>query len=446
MKETLRASVLARIVPTPDETATVNQAVADLLAALETVKPADVESMLVGSVAKDTFLRTALDIDVFLLFPPVYEKKELGACTIEAGKKVLSDWVVQYAEHPYIRGRFSGFRTDIVPAYKVAKPEQMLSAVDRTPFHTEYVIKHLKSDLKDEVRLLKQFLRGVGCYGAEAKIEGFSGYLTELLVLYYGSFERVLQESRTWETRTVLSLEKTHEISTFGENFVVIDPVDPSRNVAAALSEERQKYFMYAAKKFIEQPRKTFFFPLPPPLLPKEELRSRLQQFVGVCFPKPNIVDDTLFPQLKKAMRNLVSALERHDFEVLAGTYHATDDIAFFAVHLKSLTIEKERLHVGPPENVSEHAETFVAKWRHHPMATGEPFVEKGRWRVRVRREDGMTDARTAVRRLLPELSLGKDIDQLKDVVQACTAEQLQEFSAFWTEYFSDVDPWDRTS
>jgi tRNA nucleotidyltransferase (CCA-adding enzyme) len=36
-------------------------------------------------------------------------------------------------------------------------------------------------------------MKGTGVYGAEAKVEGFSGYLTELLVINYGSFPKALE-------------------------------------------------------------------------------------------------------------------------------------------------------------------------------------------------------------------------------------------------------------
>jgi len=42
---------------------------------------------------------------------------------------------------------------------------------------------------------LKQFMKGIGVYGSELRRRGFSGYLTELLVINYGSFLGVLKEA-----------------------------------------------------------------------------------------------------------------------------------------------------------------------------------------------------------------------------------------------------------
>ena len=97
----------------------------------------DVEVMLVGSIAKGTYLKNSLDVDIFMLFPSNYSKEEMREHSLEIGKKVLDDWKIQYAEHPYVRGRYGDYEVDIVPCYKIKKASEKMSSVDRTPFHTE---------------------------------------------------------------------------------------------------------------------------------------------------------------------------------------------------------------------------------------------------------------------------------------------------------------------
>jgi len=55
--------VLRRIVPSPEEEKALHRVVGRLKARIDEKKPHDVDSMLVGSVAKGTYLRDALDID-----------------------------------------------------------------------------------------------------------------------------------------------------------------------------------------------------------------------------------------------------------------------------------------------------------------------------------------------------------------------------------------------
>ena len=395
--------------------------------------------MLVGYVAKGTYLKNALDIDFFILFPQKYKKEGMAKIVINIGKEILQEWEVQYAEHPYIRGKYKGYEIDIVPCYKIKDASQKMSAVDRTPFHTEYIKKNLKEEMKNEVRLLKQFLKGIGCYGAEAKIEGFSGYLTELLILKYGNFLNVLKESQNWKGKTILSLNGGER--EFEEEFVFIDPVDPSRNVAAALSKEKLEFFKLASKEFLKNPKIEFFFPNPPPSLSKEELKAKLKNFVGIYFKKPKLPDDIIYPQLKKAALNLENLLKQYDFEVKRKAWYANDE-AFVALELEKKELEKIKLHMGPPLHEKRHVEAFIKKWKNNKMAVEKPFIKDGRLWVKVRRK--YTDALHLIEDFLHQINLGKNLNEIKNEMKICNGAELIKFNEFWSEYFCDKYPWER--
>ena len=53
--------------------------------------------------------------------------------------------------------------------------------------------KALTPKMRDEVRLLKGFLQSTGIYGAEIAKQGFSGYVSEVLILNFNSFENVIK-------------------------------------------------------------------------------------------------------------------------------------------------------------------------------------------------------------------------------------------------------------
>jgi tRNA nucleotidyltransferase (CCA-adding enzyme) len=139
-----------------------------------------------GSVAKDTWLREEPEVDIFMRLPATVSRGVLNKVSLEIARKATkgSRQVERFAEHPYLEAFVEGVRVNIVPCYNVKRGE-WLSATDRTPFHTDYVRNRLNKSLRDEVRLLKKFMQGIGVYGAEIKIGGFSGYLCELLILYY---------------------------------------------------------------------------------------------------------------------------------------------------------------------------------------------------------------------------------------------------------------------
>ena len=398
----------------------------------------DVEVMLVGSIAKGTYLKNSLDVDIFMLFPSNYSKEEMREHSLEIGKKVLDDWKIQYAEHPYVRGRYGDYEVDIVPCYKIKKASEKMSSVDRTPFHTEYIRKNLKD--KNEVRILKQFLKGIGCYGAEIKIQGFSGYLAELLIIKYGSFRKVLENSQKWKGKVVLSLngEPEHD---FPEKFVFIDPVDNSRNVAAAHSPKKLKFFIFAAGEYLKNPRMEFFFPREVVPLPVEKIKKSVENFVGICLPRPDLIDDILYSQIKKAAKNLEKILREYDFPVVESLYYVNGTV-IIAAKLEKKKISGTKLHMGPPENEKEHVDAFLSKWKGN--AVRGPFMEGGRWWVEIKRE--YVDACSLLKDKLGELNMGKDLNEMKDRAKICEDGELvnEDNAAFWTEYFMDKPPWER--
>jgi tRNA nucleotidyltransferase (CCA-adding enzyme) len=137
-------------------------------------KRVDAEAVLGGSYAKDTWLKGECDIDLFVKFPPDLKMDEFKLIGMDLAKEILKGYptLVRYAEHPYLEGFVDGVRVNIVPCFNV-KPKRWISAADRSPYHTEYVKKHLKEELKGEVRLLKKFIKARGVYGAEVKTRGF---------------------------------------------------------------------------------------------------------------------------------------------------------------------------------------------------------------------------------------------------------------------------------
>jgi len=172
------------------------------------------------SLAKDTWISGNHDIDVFMFFDRELNKKVLENNGVAVGKKVITELggvpELAYSEHPYTRTKLEDIDLDIVPCFKLDRPEQKASSVDRTPFHTKYVLDKMSEKQKSDVRLLKQFTKGVGVYSAKEKVRGFSGYLCELLILQYKSFKAVAKAAATkWEYGLVIDLKKHHKNKKF---------------------------------------------------------------------------------------------------------------------------------------------------------------------------------------------------------------------------------------
>src|SRR6185503_494851 len=112
---------------------------------------------------------------------------------------------LRYSDHPYVEAIVRGVRVNVVPCYDVEQGKWQ-SAADRSPFHTEYVIKNMDGEKRDQVRLLKKFFKSAGIYGAEISTGGFSGYVSEVLVLKYGSLENVLHAAADMKERQVIAI------------------------------------------------------------------------------------------------------------------------------------------------------------------------------------------------------------------------------------------------
>jgi len=297
--------------------------------------PYDFKIELEGSVAKGTSLRGEMDLDIFVLIQYENLNKEW---IIEKFVKPVSKGLgrlgkgyrveLRYASHPYVKVYAGNIEADIVPAYWAKSINDIKTPVDRTPFHTEFVKKNLTDEQRDEVRLLKKFFKGIGVYGAEIKVEGFSGYLTELLIIKYGSFEDFLRSAITWREPQIISLSKlnSYEVSVLRKTFkgaplIFPDPVDSRRNAAAAVSRRSMALAILAAHEFLKRPSLKFFFPTQE-TLSIEELQSRLKSTERYALLiLYNVAEgtspDIIWGELKSVGRRIANVLKVNDFNVL---------------------------------------------------------------------------------------------------------------------------------
>jgi len=442
----IEEQVLDKIAPTAEEEIAISKTVKELLIKVHNeiaICDCTVEVRLVGSIAKSTYLRGSLDIDLFILYPPSVPRDEIKCFTLHIGKKVLKNWIIQYAEHPYIRGKYGPYDVDIVPCYKVQDTLHMQSAVDRTPFHTDFIKQHLIIEQRSQVRLLKQFLKGIGCYSAKVSVQGFSGYLAELLVLKYNDFHGVLNAALNWSDSEIIALEKSPQPEMFDELFVFIDPVDPLRNVAAALSEKKRRFFVQAAEAYSKSPDIHFFFPKQIIPWPQEKIASKLDNIVGIELPHPNVIDDIVYSQAIKGVKNLAARFREYDFKVVDTPVYINSHI-LLTVHLESLELSSTKIHRGPSIQLQEHSDAFLKKWQKNNRIICEPFIKNQRWWVEIKRP--YTSARKLLKEKLSDTNLGKHLNNLKNQVKILSGKQLAKvsYAAFWTEYLSKISPWQR--
>ncbi len=399
-----------------------------------------IEPMLVGSVAKGTHLKDP-DIDLFMLFSESTTMEQLKDAGLEIGRRVLGGRE-HYAQHPYVRGTYKGFQVDLVPCYRIRDTRAKMSAVDRTPFHTEFVKKNLRKGMADEVRLLKRFMKGIESYGAEAKVQGFSGYLCELLVMRFGGFRAVLESAKEWKVGVAWELPGFPG-NEFQEPLTFIDPVDSKRNVASAVAPETMLRFILASREYLADPSVKFFFPAERVAWDSAGIRKvagkRIQNLLSVTFPKLDLIDDVVYPQLRKSLAAITALLERAEFEVEKTSIHV-DGVTHLLIELVSMSLPKSRKHRGPPVN-SENVNEFLAKWNTHGISP--PYIESGRWYVMTEREFVRADA--LVKAKLESIPLGKDVMKQKSFeVESADGLLKDKHLAALTHHFDDRMPWQR--
>jgi len=418
----LEEEVLAAIRPSDKEEAKMARIAQDLV---ERCKEAaaffglSVEPRIVGSFPKKTHLKGA-DLDLFLLFDPAVPLDQLKEEGLKIAKSVIAEGETRYAEHPYLRGRVEDVRVDVVPAYKVRSPRELKTAVDRTPFHNEFVREHLSPSRRDDVRLLKRFLLGINAYGSELAVQGFSGYLCELLVIRFGSFGATLAEASTWREGPVHYIEGTipPEMLTnarrdFPEPLVFIDPVDPGRNVASSVSPDSYGVFVLAAREYLREARPLFFFPNAKQQLTPSQVRDRAQargtRIVGIAIRGSELVDDVWVPQLRKSMRSLEKLLTSYGFNVVRADVYWGND-ALFLFELAGGRLPTLNKHIGPAA-AHENAREFLEKWSGRAGQLSKVYVEEGRLMVDVARE--FTDATELLRAKSKAVSHGKNVGEV---------------------------------
>ena len=378
----IESEVIERIRPSAEETERIRCAADSLKLEVEDYilrNNLDITVRFVGSVAKGTFLSNP-DLDLFLMFPESTPMEELVRIGLEMGEKII-DGKKMYAEHPYTTGKFQGVDVDMVPCYHITSTEKLLTPVDRSPFHTDYVLSKVDAHMCDEIRLMKRFMKGIGAYGAEPNTRGFSGYMCELITIYYGGFIDAIIAAAGWKEGVTIVLEKRGPPMV--SPIVLYDPVDPRRNVASAVHIDTFAEFVVACRNYLKNPTMEYFFPNQRKPLPEERIRELTElhgsRLITVMFDRPEINEDNLHSQEWRTQNAIAKKLDAFSFNVLRAVHAMTDTKIIAVFELERDRLSKTYKHIGPPVWVKS-SESFLMKW--NDSEYGRPFIEDGHWTV----------------------------------------------------------------
>ena len=309
-----------------------------------------------GSYVKGTWLPKKADVDIFIKFEKSTPDKKFVEISKQVGFNSMKKFkpYVRYSEHPYVEATIKGTKVNVVPCYDV-KRGQWQSAADRSPFHTKFMLESLTGAMKDEVRLLKNFLSCNKIYGSEIARQGFSGYVAEVLILNFGSFKDVINAVSKLKNNQIIG----KPTKKFDTSIIIIDPIDSNRNLAAAISNENIGKFILAARAFKKRPSKSFFKPQPKP----KSSKKNLDNTIAVKFSYSSRSPDIIWGQIKRAANSLAVQLEKEGFKVLRQS-GAVDEknSACLLFLMQSLKIEENFVREGPDFFFDKDSEIFISK------------------------------------------------------------------------------------
>lgn len=308
-----------------------------------------------GSFAKCTWLSKDADIDIFIRFKKNVSEEKFEKISKKIGFDSLKKYhpYVRYSQHPYVEAKIENTKINIVPFYDV-KIGEWKSAADRSTFHTKFMEKSLTPKMRNEVRILKTFLKSNRIYGAEIAKQGFSGYISEVLILEFGNFENLIKSiSKIKENQVIGKTTKT-----FDTSIVVIDPIDGNRNLAAAISDENIGKFILISRAFKEKPGLEFF--------KNKKSKVSKEYWNDVLVVKFNFKSrspDIIWGQIKRATSTLSTQLELGGFTVLRSKSHTDQEKeAYLLFFLESTKISRIYAKKGPEFFREDSTQSFISK------------------------------------------------------------------------------------
>jgi tRNA nucleotidyltransferase (CCA-adding enzyme) len=330
-----------------------------------------------GSFAKGTWLRNETDIDIFIKFHKNIDYDDFETFGKQIGMQSLMEYspYLRYADHPYVEVVIDKIKVNVVPCFDVPFGEWK-SAADRSPFHTSYMVNHLDQEQKNQVRILKRFLKSLKIYGAEISTEGFSGYVCEVLILKFGSFLSTIEFFSThFSNKMIISIDESTipaDSNNVNQNSfaVILDPVDQNRNLGSAISTRSVATLIQASRRFLANPSEKYFASRNNLAVP-DHLKNSLSPFILIIeFKYTNRPSDVIWGQLKKLTKSIIRFSESYGFRIFKSTCSVSEKVnhCVIALLLESTTISSLSIKVGPEILRLDDVEKFIEANEKSPL------------------------------------------------------------------------------
>ncbi|MBU2637841.1 MAG: nucleotidyltransferase domain-containing protein [Nanoarchaeota archaeon] len=392
---------LKRIKPSKAEEKKVN---AIAVAIIKKINIPNTVPAIGGSFAKGTWLKGNHDIDIYVRFSKKqYSGKDISLILGQVLRKEFKKVDTLHGSRDYFQITHKPYTVEIVPIMDVEKADLAENITDVSPLHVVWVSHH--KHLLDDMRLAKAFFKANRLYGAESYIQGFSGYVLEILTVYYSGFDALMQNIAKWDIskKVVIDIEGYHKgkpiIAELNKAklfspLILIDPVQKERNAAAGLGHEVFEKAIILARKFIEKPLLKFFEKekVTKALLKKKAGKNALVLIEAKALDGKR---DIVGAKLLKCFEFFKKLLAKHEFKLIESGWEWEKNALFWFIVPKERLSEK-RKHFGPPMAENERLENFKLAWEGNKV-----LEEDGRAYVVVKRKH--RDAKSLLKALLKD-------------------------------------------
>ena len=341
---------------------------------LKRLKLGDLKLELGGSYAKDTWLKGNHDVDIFVRFPyDKYKDKDISNVL----KNRLKKYKVVHGSRDYFQIKKRDYIFELIPVLDIKNVKEAVNITDVSPLHTKWVKENLNNN--DNVRLIKKFCKAQNVYGAESYIRGFSGYVLEILIVYYKTFFDLVKNAANWKENIVIDVEKFYKNKEEALNklnkdklncLIVIDPVQKDRNAAAALSEEKFERFVEKCKEFMRNPSDEFFVEKKISIRDLK-LESGDNNLLTIKVWPLKGKKDIIGSKLLKCFIYINKKLNEEGFKVVKSDWEFNNK-ALFWFYVKNNIVSLFKKHYGPPHNEEKHVEEFLKKWKDYEIKRNE--------------------------------------------------------------------------
>ena len=237
---------------------------------------------------KQTQLRGAADIDLFVgLRPDDYvdiieqpnQKKHKDLDRLM--NNMIKDWFapavsvlktdrveLAFSQHPYLSLKMKGLEIDILGCFDIdseyLSEKGPITAVDRTVHHTRYVADLLTQEKREDIRILKSFVRASHAYGDQCAVGqmGITGVSLEILAVLSESISDAFDALENLDRIPIdprnRSLKELRKNPAFRDDHIIlIDPTDHQRNIASSFTPRAYQWVKYRIDKIRKASKKS---------------------------------------------------------------------------------------------------------------------------------------------------------------------------------------------